>query len=77
MFVFVFGPENCIGYTLKFYRSQDSKSDKLVTSYGNVKSEIQIRLVFIVVGLHQDMYVNNGDAQSNINHLILATTCTL
>ena len=41
------------------------------------KSEIKIRLVFIVVGLQQDMYVNNGDALLNINHLILATTSTL
>ena len=35
----------------------------LVTSYGNVKSEIQLKLVFIVVGLH--MYLVNRAANQS------------
>ena len=45
-FVFVFGPINCIFHTNKSKEYRITNLQKLVTSYGNVKSEIQAKLVF-------------------------------
>ena len=62
-FVFVFGPENCSFHiNSKDYRIINLY--QLVTSYGNVKSEILLKLVVIVVVFH--MYLVNISAnQSN------------
>ena len=41
---------------------------KLVTSYGNVKSEIQLKLVFIVVGLQMYLATRSSNQSDKKSH---------